>query len=185
MATTKNLTVRANKITIDSLDQSYTDIKGDGLVIDNKAYLNDEVVFNGNTISFETDKVSKLQFMNSNGVDKAVLKYENAHLELKSNENTFTETFKTETVKATNFDVLNEDASLPKLRLKADSTGEILNIMDNAGGDFKNVNAHQVYATSLLLKENSTDTTGFYFVRNGQSVILKNTSGTTIFTLSQ
>ncbi len=185
MATTKNLTVRANKITIDSLDQSYTDIKGDGLVIDNKAYLNDEVVFNGNTISFGDDKVTKLQFMNSNGVDKAILKYENAHLELKSNLNEFTETFKTETVKGVNFVILDSTAAEPKIRLKADSTGDTLQVMDNSAEAFKNINCQKVYTEKLLLKENSTDTTGFYFVRDGQSVILKNASGITIFTLSQ
>lgn len=185
MATTRNLTIRANKITIDSLDQTYTDIKGDGLVIDNKAYLNDEVVFNGNTISFETDKVNKLQFMNSNAVDKAYLKYENAHLELRDSADAFTETFKTQRVKATSYDVLNDDSSLPKLRLKVDSTGEILEVKDNAGADFRGVNTHIVYATSLLLKENATDTTGLYFVRNGQSVVLKNELGNTLFTLSQ
>jgi hypothetical protein len=185
MASTKNLTVRANKITIDSLDQTYTDIKGDGLVIDNKAYLNDEVVFNGNTISFETDKVNKLQFMNSNGVDKAILKYENAHLELKSNENTFTETFKTQIVKTVDLVILDSTAAEPKVKLKADSTGDTLQVLDNSEGAFKNINCQKVYAEKLLLKEYKDDTTGFYFVRDGQSVILKNASGTTIFTLSQ
>ena len=182
-----DIRLNVNSITLNNIGSGQTSInlKGEGISIDNKLYANDDVIFNDDTISYGTDKVTKLQFINSNGVDKAYLKYQNAHLELLSSTGEFSETIKTKTVKATNYDILNEDATEPKLRLKADDTGQIMQVMDNSGGEFKNINTHTVYATALLLKENSTDTTGFYFVRDGNNVLLKDASGATFFNFSK
>jgi hypothetical protein len=204
--TTRNISVNAENITLFNTSNSdFINIKGDALEVENEVDFEGSVVFNGvnsfnnnnyffdGTTSFTgPTKVSKLDFINSNGVDRAYLEYEDAHLELKTaTDNAFTTTLKTGQLNTADIRILDSTVTTPKISLTYGETVvndttkfERLRVMENTKTTYAKIEADAVYAKKFVLKEVDADTGGFYFVRNGGSVELKNADGNTVFQFS-
>jgi len=204
--TTRNISVNAEDITLfNTSNSNFINIKGDALEVENAVDFEGSVVFNGvnsfnnnnyffdGTTSFTgPTKVSKLDFINSNGVDRAYLEYENAHLELKTaTDDAFTTTLKTGQLNTADIRILDSTVSTPKISLtygtsvvNSTTNFERLRVMNDAKTAYGKIEVDVIHAKEFLLKETSDSITGFYFVSDGSDVLLKKSDGSTFFTFS-